>query len=171
MKEIKVISNYTKEEVKRFLNYYYFDRIKYPRIIVNILIIILIINFFYQSNITVKDLTILVISLFGVIELNTSLLPNINYKKMLKDKNSVIDTKVCYTFREKDFKIETDKIEALEYNLLKKVVETPTAYYLYINSSKAFIVNKDSITPNDITLLTKLLKEKVSTYKYIKNVR
>ena len=40
MKEIKNTTIYTKEKVKEFLKIYYFEKIKVPRIIINILIIL-----------------------------------------------------------------------------------------------------------------------------------
>ena len=78
MDEIKNVTIYSKEQIKKFLEVFYFDRIKYPRIIVNILILIMIIYFFRKTEVNISDILAFVISLFGIIELNTNMIPKIN---------------------------------------------------------------------------------------------
>ena len=50
-------------------------------------------------------------------------------------------------------------------NYGNKVLETKEAYYLYINKSRALIVDKKDMSDSDITNLTNTLKEKVPRYK------
>lgn len=162
MKEIKNTTVYTKENIKKFLEIYYFERIKVARIALNILITVIIISFITKDERSTLDIITFIFSLFGIIEVNSSLLPRINLYKLTKKKDSIIDTKVNYVFKKNNFKLNKD--EYIDYNTLKKVIETNTSYYLYINSKRALIVDKITLKEEDITNLTNTLKENVSTY-------
>ena len=164
MKEIKNTTIYSKDKVKEFLEIYYFERIKGVRLILNLLILIIIISFFTKDERSTLDIITFVFSLFGLIEINSSMLPRINLLKLLKQKDSIIDTKVTYVFKSNNFKLNKD--EYIDYNTLKKVIETDNSYYLYINNSRALIVDKNSFNNDEINSLTNNLKEKVSTYIY-----
>ena len=50
MKEIKNKTIYTPDNVKKFLEVYYFEKVKVPRLIINILILLVIIYFFTKDN-------------------------------------------------------------------------------------------------------------------------
>lgn len=164
MKDIKNTTIYTKENVKKFFEVYYFERIKSVRIILNILIIIIIVSFFTNKDKNTLDTITFIFALFGIIEVNTNMIPRINYYKLTKQKNSIIDTKVTYIFKKNNFKLNKD--EYIDYITLKKVLETDTAYYLYINNSKSLIVDKTILTKEETTTLTNIFKEQVPTYKY-----
>ena len=166
MKEIKNTTIYTKENIKKFFEIYYFERIKTIRIILNILIIVIIISFFTNENNTTLDTITFIFALFGIIEVNSSLIPKLNYYKLLKKKDSLLNSKVSYIFKENNFKLNKD--EHIEYNTLKKVIEVDTAYYLYVNNSRALILDKIQLNDEEKELLTKIFKEKVTTYKYKK---
>lgn len=172
MKEIKTTTIYTEERIKKFLKFYYFDKIKTIRIVLNILILIVIINFFtkYDNERTTIDFISFIFALIGLLELNTSFLPRFNYFKLKKKKDSIINTKLNYILKKNNFKLTTDKDEYIDYNTLKKVIETSTDYYLYINSSRSLILGKDNLSEEDINTITNTFKEKVSTYRYKKNV-
>ena len=90
MKEIKNTTIYTKEKVKEFLKIYYFEKIKVPRIIINILIILVIIYFFTKENRVFLDYTTFIFCLFGILELNTTMLPTLNYHKLEKQKDKEV---------------------------------------------------------------------------------
>ena len=164
MKEIKATTIYTEDRIKKFLNYYYFDKIKVTRIILNILILGVIINFFTKDNRTIIDIISFIFSLIGLLELNTSFMPKLNYLKLKKRKDSIVGTKIIYIFKKNNFKLTTDKDEYIDYSTLKKVIETNTDYYLYINNSRSLIVGKVNLSNEDIKTLTDRLKEQVSTY-------
>ena len=127
MKEIKNKTIYTPDNVKKFLEVYYFEKVKVPRLIINILILLVIIYFF--------------------------------------TKDSVLNTKIEYLFKKNNFKLSSNKDEYIDYSSLYKVLETKKAYYLYINKSRALIVDKKDMSDSDITNLTNTLKEKVPRYK------
>ena len=101
MKEIKNKTIYTPDNVKKFLEVYYFEKVKVPRLIINILILLVIIYFFTKDNRVLLDYTTFIFCLFGVIELNTTMLPKLNYSKLEKAKDSVLNTKIEYLFRNK----------------------------------------------------------------------
>lgn len=166
MKEIKNTTIYSKDKVKEFLEIYYFERIRGIRIVLNILILIIIVSFFVKDDRSMLDVITFIFSLFGLLEVNTSMLPNLNYYKLTKKKDSIIDTKVTYIFKKNNFQLNKD--EYIDYSSLKKVIETDRSYYLYINNSRALIVDKEDLTKEDITALTNTFKEKVPTYKYKK---
>lgn len=168
MKEIKNITIYSKEKVKEFLEIYYFERVKGVRALLNILIAVIIISFITKDSRSTLDMITFIFSLFGVLEVNTSMLPRLNLYKLIKKKDSIIDSKITYVFKKNNFKLNKD--EYIDYNTLKKVIETNTSYYLYINSSRALIVDKEVLTEEDINTLTNIFKEQVSTYKYKNNV-
>lgn len=168
MKEIKNTTVYSSNKIKKFLEIYYFERIKTIRIILNILIIMMIIYFFTKQDINTLDVITFIFALFGILEINTSILPKLNYYRITKQKDSVIDTKLEYTFKKNNFKLVSNKEEYIDYNTLKKVIETNDTYYLYVNNSRALIVDKTTLSKDEINTLTKIFQEKVSTYKYKK---
>lgn len=168
MKEIKNTTVYSSNKIKKFLEIYYFERIKTIRIILNILIIMMIIYFFIKQDINTLDVITFIFALFGILEINTSILPKLNYYRITKQKDSVIDTKLEYTFKKNNFKLVSNKEEYIDYNTLKKVIETNDTYYLYVNNSRALIVDKTTLYKDEINTLTKIFQEKVSTYKYKK---
>lgn len=168
MKEIKNTTVYSSDKIKKFLEIYYFERIKTIRIILNILIIMMIIYFFTKQDINTLDIITFIFALFGILEINTSILPKLNYYRITKQKDSVIDTKLEYTFKKNNFKLVSNKEEYIDYNTLKKVIETNDTYYLYVNNSRALIVDKTTLSKDEINTLTKIFQEKVSTYKYKK---
>lgn len=170
MNEIKTTTTYTEEKVKRFLNFYYFDKIKIIRIMLDILILVVIINFFTKDERSTTDIISFIFALIGLLELNTSFMPNFNYMKLKKKKDNIIGTKVSYVFKKNNFKLTTDKDEYIDYKTLKKVVETTTDYYLYINNSRSLIVGKEDLSNEDIISITERLKKEVSTYIEKKNV-
>ena len=166
MKEIKTTTTYSEEKIKTFLKIYYFERIKTTRILINILIAILIIYFFinYEYN-TWLDFIAFIFALFGILELNTNMLPNINYKRIQNKKDNIINTKIKYIFKKNNFQITTDKEEYIDYDKLYKVINTKDSYYLYINKNRALIVDKNNLKDEDITILNDKFKEKVPIYK------
>lgn len=167
--EIKNNTIYTNDLVKEFLRVYYFDKVKTVRIIMNILIAVLVVRFFFLDNTTTTiDIITFIFSLFGIIELNTNMLPYTNYKRLEKRKDSILNTKIKYLFKEYNFMIDNGKEEYINYKDLYKVIERDNTYYLYINKYKAFIVSKEGISKNNIEKLSNNFKDKVSTYKYIK---
>ena len=168
MKEMKNTTVYSSNKIKKFLEIYYFERIKTMRIILNILIIMMIIYFFTKQDINTLDVITFIFALFGILEINTSILPKLNYYRITKQKDSVIDTKLEYTFKKNNFKLVSNKEEYIDYNTLKKVIETNDTYYLYVNNSRALIVDKTTLSKDEINTLTKIFQEKVSTYKYKK---
>ena len=168
MKEIKNTTVYSSNKIKKFLEIYYFERIKTIRIILNNLIIMMIIYFFIKQDINTLDVITFIFALFGILEINTSILPKLNYYRITKQKDSVIDTKLEYTFKKNNFKLVSNKEEYIDYNTLKKVIETNDTYYLYVNNSRALIVDKTTLSKDEINTLTKIFQEKVSTYKYKK---
>ena len=166
MKEIKITTIYSEDVIKSFLRIFYFERIKNIRIILNILIVILILYFFiniYNSNIL--DYIAFIFALFGILELNTNMMPSINYKRIKNKKDNIINAKIKYIFKKNNFQITTDKDEYIDYDKLYKVINTKDAYYLYINKNSAFIVDKTNLKDEDITILNNKFKEKVPVYK------
>lgn len=166
MKEIKTTTTYSEEKIKTFLKIYYFERIKTARILINILIAILIIYFFinYKYN-TCLDFIAFIFALFGILELNTNMLPNINYKRIQNKKDNIINTKIKYIFKKNNFQITTDKEEYIDYDKLYKVINTKDSFYLYINKNRALIIDKNNLKDEDITILNDKFKEKVPIYK------
>lgn len=164
MKEITNVTTYNKNTVKNFLEVYFFERIKVARIILNIFVIIMVISFFTNKDRKALDIITLIFSLLAFIEINTSMIPNLNYYKLTKSKDSILNTKVKYVFKEYNF--ELNKTEYIDYKNLKKVIETNTAYYLFLNNSKSLIVDKNKLKEKEINILTDILKKQVSIYKY-----
>lgn len=166
MKEIKIITIYSEDVIKSFLRIFYFERIKNIRIILNILIVILILYFFINiDNSNILDYIAFIFALFGILELNTNMMPSINYKRIKNKKDNIINTKIKYIFKKNNFQITTDKDEYIDYDKLYKVINTKDAYYLYINKNRAFIVDKTNLKDEDITILNNKFKEKVPVYK------
>lgn len=165
MKEVKNKTIYTEDNVKSFLEVYFFEKVRIPRMIINILIVLVIIYFFTKEDREVLDYVTFVFCLFGVLELNSTMLPRFNLFKLKKQKNSVLNTKVEYLFKKNNFKLSTNKDEYIDYSSLYKVLETKEYYYLYINRSRALIVDKKDMTSSDIENLTNIFKEKVPRYK------
>lgn len=168
MKEIKTTTIYNENILKKFLEVHYFESMKTVRIILNILILVVIINFFAKEQVKTIDIITFIFVVLGILEVNTGIIPKVNYKRLLKKKDSVFNTKLTYTFKKNNFELINDKKEYIDYNTLKKVIEVEESYYLYINNTRALIVDKTNLEAKDIEILTNIFKEKVSTYKYIK---
>lgn len=167
---IKTKTKYTEERIKRFLKYYYFDKIKLPRLILNILILVIIVNFFTKDKRIVTDYISFVFALIGVLELNTSFLPSFNFMKIKKKKDSILNTEISYELKKNNFKLINDKEEYIDYKSLKRVIETDYDYYLFIDNVKSLILGKDNLSENEITELTKRFKDNVEKYGYKKNI-
>lgn len=168
---IKTKTKYTEERIKRFLKYYYFDKIKLPRLILNILILVIIVNFFTKDKRIVTDYISFAFALIGVLELNTSFLPSFNFMKIKKKKDSILNTEISYELKKNNFKLINDKEEYIDYKSLKRVIETDYDYYLFIDNVKSLILGKDNLSENEITELTKRFKDNVEKYGYKKNIR
>ena len=166
MKEIKNTTIYTRDIVKDFLEIYYFEKVKVVRAILNIFIAIIIITFITKDKRSTLDIITFIFALFGILEINTSMLPRLNLYKLEKKKDSILNTKVTYIFKKNNFSLNNK--EYIDYNTLKKVIETDKTYYLYLDKSRALIVDKSLLNDEDINTLTNKLKEQVSTYKYKK---
>lgn len=167
MKEIKCTTKYNEKLTKKFLNVYFFEKMKYPRWIVNVCIIIIIVDFFRAPELTVINTIVFIFSLLGILELNTSFLPNFNYKKMVKRKDKILSATITYVFKERNIKITSDKTEYIDYKELYQVIEVTDAYYLYLNSSKAFIVSKNSLSAEEIENLSNTFKNNIKKFKVI----
>lgn len=165
MKEINTTTIYNEKIVRKFLKDFYFEKIKYIRIIINILILAVVIYFFTKDDITSIDIITFCFAIFGIIEVNSDLLPRLNYYKLTKRKDNILNSKITYTLKKNNFKLSTNKNEYIDYKELKKVIETKEAYYLYINNNRALILSKEPLKEEEINTLTNLFKEKVSTYK------
>jgi len=168
MKEITTTTIYEEKVVKTFLKDFYNERMKTTKIILNILIGTIIIYTLTKDKITTVDIITFVFAALGILEINTNILPNINYYKLSKKKDSILNTKIKYTFKKDNFKISSNKDEYIEYSELKKIIEVEKAYYLYITNSRALIVDKTNLSEDKQEKLTNIFKEKVSTYKYKK---
>ena len=164
MKEIKVTTIYNEELIRDFLNMYYKERTKKMRLIIKILIITIILYFFTNKSKTIVDYITYIFALFGILELNTSMIPRINYYRLKKSKNSILNNKIKYVFKKRNFTIINNKEEYIDYDLLYKVVETDSYYYLYINKYRTLIVDKNLMKEEDIYELSSRLKKEVSTY-------
>lgn len=169
MKEIKTKSKYTKETLKNFLEIYFFERIKIIRIILNIFIIVTTISFFTTKDKTTLDIIAFIFSLIALLEINTSMIPRLNYFTITKKKNSILDTEVSYVFKKNNFKLNQN--EYIDYTTLNKIIETENYFFLYVNSSRALIVDKKQLNKDELLELTKRFKENVTTYKNKKDVR
>lgn len=167
---IKTTTKYTEERIKRFLKYYFFDKVKIPRIILNILILIIIINFFTKDKRLITDYISFAFALIGVLELNSSFLPYFNLKKIKRRKDSILNTEIKYELKKNNFKLTSEKDEYIDYKSLKKVIETDYDYYLFIDNIKSIILGKDELSENEIIELTKRFKENVEKYGYKKNI-
>ena len=169
MKEIKTKSKYTKETLKNFLEIYFFERIKIIRIILNIFIIVTTISFFTTKDKTTLDIIAFIFSLIALLEINTSMIPRLNYFTITKKKNSILDTEVSYVFKKNNFKLNQN--EYIDYTTLNKIIDTENYFFLYVNSSRALIVDKKQLNKDELLELTKRFKENVTTYKNKKDVR
>lgn len=168
MKEIKNTTIYNENLVIDFLNTYYKEKTKKIRVLLNILIITIILYFFTNKSKTIIDYITYIFALFGILELNTSMIPRLNLYRLKKSKNSILNDKIKYIFKKRNFTIITNKEEYIDYDLLYKIVETDNYYYLYINKYRTLIVDKSNMDSEDINELSNRLKSEVSTY--IENV-
>ena len=123
--EIKNITKYNEELLKKFLKVYYFDKIKTVRIIMNILILIVVIRFFIKKDIDALDIITFIFALFGIIEINTNMLPQFNLYRIKKKKDSILNTKIKYLFNE-----------------LKRMQLSPNKYKKCITPEKHFLTLK-----------------------------
>lgn len=169
MKEIKTKTKYTKETIRNFLEIYFFERIKVIRIILNIFIILTTISFFTTNEKTTLDIISFIFSIIALLEINTSMIPRLNYYKLTKQKNNIIDTEVTYVFKKNNFKLNQN--EYIDYNKLNRIIETENYFFLYINISRALILDKKELNQDELEDLIKRFKENINTYINKKDVR
>lgn len=163
-------TNYDAKGIKTFLEIYFFERIRIVRFIVNFLSIFVIIMFFNENKYIHIDMFMFVLALFCIIEVNTVIIPNLNYLRLVKKNDKILSTKITYQFRENNFKYKLKEDNTLDYSDLKKVINTSNYYYLYLTSNHVLIVDKSNLDSEDIANLDKIFKDKASIYKYKKYV-
>lgn len=170
MKEIKTTTTYNENIMKDFLNFYYNERTKKFRVILNILIIMIIIYFFTDKSKTIMDYITYIFALFGILEVNTSMIPKLNFYRMKRRKNGISNTKINYIFKKRNFTIIIEKEEYVDYDLLYKVIDTNNYYYLFLTKNSVLIVDKSNMKEEDIIELSNRLKNETPTYEYKENV-
>lgn len=111
MKDLKVVTNYNEELIKKYMIDHFFIRTKKVKIVINIIIVVctiltalLIINTKTISNFSI---ICLFIYLIGFIEFNTSILPNRSFKKLKKSSKVTLNVENNYTFSKENIKIAT----------------------------------------------------------------
>lgn len=166
MKEIKTTTTYNEIIFKDFLSIHFEERTKKYRVILNILIIMIIIYFFTNKSKTIIDYITYVFALFGILEINTSMIPKLNLYRMKKRKNGISNAKINYIFKKRNFTIIIEKEEYVDYDLLYKVIETNNYYYLYLTKDSVLIVDKNNMNDEDIIELSSRFKSEVPTYEY-----
>lgn len=172
MKDLKVVTNYNEELIKKYMIDHFFIRTKKVKIIINIIIIVctiltvlLIINTKTISNFSI---ICLFIYLIGFIEFNTSILPNRSFKKLKKSSKVTLNVENNYTFSKENIKIATlTGSSTINYQDIYQCIEVKNAYYIYISDRQAFIVDKEQLSQEENEKLGKILSSKIKNYTKI----
>ena len=149
--KFKNITKYSKKVYNEFLKFHterFFSKyITYTIFIVILLIYLLICNIIGKNWITIL-IVLLSIILFIIYRI-------FSQKAIIKremESNKILDEEEFeYEFYDKFFTIKNkENIEEIKYSLIKKCYETKGYFYLYIDNSNAFIINKEGFIQGNI---------------------
>ena len=172
MKDLKVVTNYNEELIKKYMIDHFFIRTKKVKIVINIIIVVctiltalLIINTKTISNFSI---ICLFIYLIGFIEFNTSILPNRSFKKLKKSSKVTLNVENNYTFSKENINIATSTgTSTINYQDIYQCIEVKNAYYIYISDRQASIVDKEQLSQEENEKLGKILSSKIKNYTKI----
>ena len=155
-------TKYTKETYAKYLQFHqnkYGNRYTFTTIVtILFLCFCIIMNFQFSNNLTGF---ILIIALF-IFCFYRFFHPIKLVKKELKTEKFEKEKEFTFKFYEKFFTIsDTKNIEKIKYRKLYKIYETDEFFYLYIDKSHAFLLNKSTFTKGDISKFLKFIKRKI----------
>lgn len=158
----KNITNYTSKEYKEFLEFHgkkhNISYISFTLAIFVFLILCSIIQF-SSHHIVLGLLFIISILVFLAYQI---LHPLYLVKKEIKSGKISNNAQNTFSFFEKSFKIRNKQgVSKVKYSELHKVYETDTFFYLYLNSTYAFLVSKKGFILGDKKHFSNFIKKKV----------
>lgn len=155
-------TKYTKETYSKYLQFHqskFGNRYTFTTIVTILFLCFCIItNLQYSNHLTASALLIVLVSFcfyrfFYPIKL---------VKKELKTEKFEKEQEFTFRFYDKFFTVSTTKyIEKIKYWKLYKIYETEEFFYLYIDNSHAFLLNKNTFTKGDTSEFFKFIKRKL----------
>lgn len=163
-------TKYSKETYKQFIEFhskkYHFTYTLFTAIIVFLIIFCIVLQISYRYYL----LAILTCIIFTCFCLYRYFHPISVVTKELKSKTLQEEKSFIFKFYEKNFKIQ-DKLQTdiMKYYKLRKIFETENFFYLYIDKTHAFIINKENFLIGKPADFSKFLKKKcIFRFKKVK---
>lgn len=155
-------TKYTKETYSKYLQFHqnkFGNQYTFTTIITILFICFcIIVNFQYKNKLTGL---ILLVALF-IFCFYRFFHPITLIKKELKTEKFEKEKEFTFKFYEKYFTIsDTKNLEKVKYWQLYKIYETKDFFYLYIDKSHAFLLDKTTFTKGDLSEFFNFIKRKI----------
>lgn len=161
---IKNKTVYTKENFLEFQKYHYFHHMKIARILFSLfgilLLMISISGFLYEDY--VFAIVELILGSFLLLEFNTSLMPILQAKHILKSDSMLIGMENMILFHEEFIEVTNPRSTSkIPYEELYCFSEHQDFFYIYLNKISAILIDKKGMIEGTIEELSQLLKENI----------
>ena len=163
-------TQYTKETYKQFVEFhskkYHFQYTLFTTIIVSLILFCIVL----QTSYKYYTLAIVTCIIFTIFCLYRYFHPISVINKELPSKTIKEEKYFTFKFYEKYFKIQ-DKLQTniVKYYSIRKVFETKDFFYLYIDKTHAFLINKKNFSIGKPTDFSEFIKKKcILRYKKVK---
>ena len=163
-------TKYSKETYKEFLGFhskkYHFSYVLFTVTIIFLILFCIVLQIAYNYYL----LAILSCIIFTCFCLYRYFHPISVVNKELNGKTIKEEKSFTFKFYEKHFKIQDNlQIDTVKYYQLRKAFETKNFFYLYIDRTHAFIINKENFSIGTPTDFSKFLKKKcIFRFKKVK---
>lgn len=121
----------------------------------------------YNTFVVFCDVALILIYVFFIFVI--SYFPRKNFKIIEK----LYSSGIFFEFRNNDFSVNQSNDlytgeGKMKYEVIYKVYETETMFYIYTAPGQAFFINKDNITEENSNSLRTILQNKINKKKFVK---
>ena len=168
---IVVHSRYTYEEYNEFSAFCLYKTKHYKALNTFVLILVpvmIAVIFFCDPDSFSRTMGWILLALYPFYLASLFLIPKIGYQQMLK----LVSGGVTFTFENDEIHIDTlsggayKENAVMRYELLVKIYETPTMFYLFIPGTNAYLVSKRGFLSGSPEELRSLLAGKIGSKQY-----
>ena len=154
-------TKYTKEIYRKFVefhnNKYYFQYIIFNIFIISLLLFLVIcqIRYKYYISAIISCVVFTAFCLYRYFHPISVVVKELNGKTITEEKS------FTFKFYDKYFKVESGmELNLVKYYKLRKCFETKDFFYLYIDKTHAFLINKENFSIGNSTDFSNFIKKK-----------
>lgn len=154
-KGIVVQTTYTNENYIQFNRVHYRLQFRIQKWFFLVFILftlpLIYLSFAYEMKSYVMPIFIIVLDIILLLESFTSLLPDLQTKRILKTDHLIDGMVTTYTFYADRFDMKNSMSKGeVPYEKLYRIIETPTYFYLYLNKMSAYLVSKEEFSDQEL---------------------